>query len=75
MNDVKKKQVMEYIGEQCRLWRIDNGISLTDVAEYIECSVCNLTLFEKGLRDSMFIFVGYLQLGFDFTERMGGMNT
>lgn len=65
MDKTKRLEVNKLIGRACAKWRRGEGISQLKVACDLGMSMENVSAFERGINDSVYIFAWYLSKGFD----------
>lgn len=53
-----------HIGELCKRWRILSGFTISQFAEYMDCSDGNIYKFEQGKNNNMDILLCYIANGF-----------
>ena len=56
------------IGECCREWRKDNNITVGEMAAYNDCTIQNITAFERGENISGKILLSYIRRGLKVVE-------
>ena len=54
---------LKELGSKCRQFRLDNDITVKDIAEFCNYSVWNIYKFEQGKIDSAYILLAYMHLG------------
>ena len=54
------------IGELCKRWRIVSGLTVTEIAKYMECSPDNIYKFEQGKNNNLDLLLCYMAHGFTF---------
>lgn len=52
------------VAKACKVFRMEQGYTQSEVAEEIGYSVGNVSAFEQGRNDSISIFMWYLDRGF-----------
>lgn len=58
-----RRRDLEMIGQACRKFRKDRGITLYEVAKNVCTSMENVSMFESGKNDCATIYNWYLQMG------------
>lgn len=59
---------LKRIGEACRKFRKERGITLYEVAKNVCTSLYNVSNFESGKNDSATIYNWYLEMGMRYVE-------
>ena len=54
---------LKKLGCKCRQFRIDNNITVKDIAEFCNYSIWNIYKFEQGNVDSAYILLAYMHFG------------
>lgn len=60
MNDKSIK--LKNIGYLCKKYRKIKGIKQQTVAKHLKLSQARISLFEQGKNDSLYIYLGYIEL-------------
>ena len=63
-----RRDDLKRIGQACRKFRKDRGITLYEVAKAVCTSMENVSMFENGRNDCATIYNWYLQMGMKFVE-------
>lgn len=58
------------IGKACKLWRVEQGYTQTQIAKDLNYSQPTISKFEKGMNDNMNILLWYIKMGFDPKEQI-----
>lgn len=56
--------IVKIIAKQAREWRINNKITVEEIAKSIHYSIWNVYRFEEGRNDSATILYAYIKRGF-----------
>lgn len=60
---------LKELGAICRKFRVENGITVREIARLCNYSVWNVYKFEQGVIDNVSIFLVYLHLGLQLDRR------
>lgn len=60
---------LKKLGSICRQFRLDNDISVKEIARLCNYSVWNIYKFEQGIIDNASILLVYLHLGLELDRR------
>lgn len=62
----KQRKQLARIGGICRLFRISNDLTINDIADNCDYGFNTISLFERGKKDSAYIFNVYYEMGMDY---------
>ena len=54
---------LKELGSKCREFRLDNDITVKEIAELCNYSIWNIYKFEQGIIDNASILLAYMYLG------------
>lgn len=55
---------LKQLGEDCRHWRVENGITQSEIADKAQTSRQAVSQFENGGLNSLRIYCAYLEFGY-----------
>lgn len=59
---------LKELGSKCREFRLDNDITVKEIAELCNYSIWNIYKFEQGIIDNASILLAYMYLGLQLDE-------
>lgn len=72
MERTKLNVVCKHIGEACKKWRKENTtLTAEDIAKHIGMTQTAVSAFENGHTNNLYIFMAYVNAGFDPLESEG----
>ena len=60
---------LKELGSKCREFRLENNITVKEIARLCNYTVWNVYKFEQGIIDNASILLVYLYLGFELDRR------
>ena len=69
MERTKVLKICKNLGEACKKWRKENTtFSAEAIGEYLGMTQTAISAFENGQSNNLYVFMGYVNLGFDPLE-------